>query len=122
LLSIYQRDDLAAAIERCSRYRAFSLTVVERILAAQARPRSSLELLDSEARTYLGRLSDDEPVNAIDHFPLTLQAGRCRDLVTVAQNRPRPFLPGEHAFQLLMADLTPAMPESFGQDLIIAGH
>jgi hypothetical protein len=64
LLSIYQRDDLAAAIERCSRYRAFSLTVVERILAAQARPRSSLELLDSEARTYLGRLSDNEPMPA----------------------------------------------------------
>jgi len=64
LLSVYQRDDLAAAIERCSRYRAFSLTVVERILAAQARPRSSLELLDSEARTYLGRLSDNEPMPA----------------------------------------------------------
>ena len=45
LLSIYHREDLARALERACRYRAFSWSAVERILAAQAKPRSAMEAL-----------------------------------------------------------------------------
>jgi len=62
LLSTYERNDLAAAIERASRYRAFSVTAVERILAAQAQPRSGLDFLDNEAREHLSQLCTDERV------------------------------------------------------------
>src|SRR5206468_9005296 len=41
LLSTYHQPDLRDAIERASRYRAFSLPAVERILAASAAPRST---------------------------------------------------------------------------------
>jgi hypothetical protein len=62
LLWMYERKDLAAAIDRASRYRAFSVTAVERILAAQARPRSGLDFLDHEAREQLGHLCADERI------------------------------------------------------------
>ena len=62
LLSTYRRKDLAAAIERASRYRTFALTAIERILGAQAQPRSGLDFLDTEAREHLGRLCGDERV------------------------------------------------------------
>jgi hypothetical protein len=39
LLATYARADLITALERACRYRAFSLTAVERILAAQAQPK-----------------------------------------------------------------------------------
>jgi hypothetical protein len=41
------------ALERACRYRAFSFVAVERILAAQARPRSEWEVLQAEAREHL---------------------------------------------------------------------
>lgn len=59
LLSSYRRVDLSAAIDRASRYRAFSLSVIERILAAQAQPRSGRDYLDSETRTNLRRIGGD---------------------------------------------------------------
>ena len=42
LLATYHREDLARALQRAVRYRAFSWSAVERILAAQARPRSGV--------------------------------------------------------------------------------
>jgi len=62
LLGSYAREDLAAALERACRYRAFSLTAVERILAAQAQPKSVLETLESETRPRLATLVGDQPV------------------------------------------------------------
>jgi len=53
LLATYRGEDLARALERASRYRAFSFSAVERILAAQARPRSDWEALQAEAREHL---------------------------------------------------------------------
>ena len=61
LLSTYRREDLRAALERANRYRAFSLSVVERILAAQAMPRSGLDALDAETRAHLRQIGG-EPV------------------------------------------------------------
>jgi transposase len=62
LLATYAREDLVAALTRACRYRAFSLTAVERILAAQAQPKSVLESLDDEARPRLAALVGDQPV------------------------------------------------------------
>jgi hypothetical protein len=45
LLATYHREDLVRALQRATRYRAFSWSAVERILAAQARPRSVRESL-----------------------------------------------------------------------------
>jgi hypothetical protein len=53
LLGTYRREDLMKALERACRYRAFSFSAVERILAAQARPRSNWEALQEEAREHL---------------------------------------------------------------------
>ena len=53
LLAIYRREDLMKALERAGRYRAFSFAAVERILAAQARPRSEWEAMQEEAREHL---------------------------------------------------------------------
>jgi transposase len=62
LLATYAREDLVAALARACRYRAFSLTAVERILAAQAQPKSVLDSLEAEARPHLAALVGDQPV------------------------------------------------------------
>lgn len=53
LLGTYHREDLERALERAARYRAYSWSAVERILAAEARPRSGWESLQAEAREQL---------------------------------------------------------------------
>ena len=45
LLGTYARADVIVALERAVRYGAYSLAAVERILAAQARPRPLLDAL-----------------------------------------------------------------------------
>jgi transposase len=62
LLAMYRRDDLAAALERARRYRAYSLSAVERILATQAEPRSTVEALQEEARDHLSDILRECPV------------------------------------------------------------
>lgn len=59
LISMYHGDDVKAAFERAVRYRAFSWNSLERILAAQARPRPPLELLGEQ---YRPSICDDLPV------------------------------------------------------------
>jgi transposase len=73
LLATYARADLVAALERACRYRAFSLTAVERILAAQAQPKAPLLALAEEATASLKDLIDREPVpprSTADYAPL----------------------------------------------------
>jgi len=62
LLGTYARDDLLAALERAVRFRAFSLSAVERILAVQARPKTPLASLNEEERRHLEPLLFDLPV------------------------------------------------------------
>jgi transposase len=62
LLATYRRQDLRAALERANRYRAFSLSAVERILAASAEPRTALESVDEAARQHLDHLLRENPV------------------------------------------------------------
>lgn len=64
LLATYAREDLVLALERACRYRAFSLTAVERILSAQAQPKSALDVLQAEAQPRLAALVGDAPVPA----------------------------------------------------------
>jgi transposase len=56
LLTVYRREDLTRALERAVRYRAFSWSAVERIVAAQARPRSGMEALAIEAQEHLDQI------------------------------------------------------------------
>ena len=56
LLSIYRKSDVASALERAARYRAFSLAAVGRILTAQAVPKPPIESLADEAREHLNDL------------------------------------------------------------------
>jgi hypothetical protein len=64
LLATYHREDLARALERAVRYRAFSWSAVERILAAQARPRSVQEALVTEAQEQLAETLRQAPLSA----------------------------------------------------------
>ena len=63
LLGSYRHDDVRAALERAARYGAYSHAAVERILAAQARPKSVLETLAEEELPSLPALAADEPVS-----------------------------------------------------------
>jgi transposase len=62
LLGSYSRADLIAALERAVRYGAYSHAAVERILSAQARPKSTLETLAEAERRLLPPWLDEEPV------------------------------------------------------------
>ncbi|MGH7171154.1 MAG: IS21 family transposase [Gemmataceae bacterium] len=59
LVAAYYGDDVRAAFERAVRYRACAFNSLERILAAQARPRPPLELLNEQFRPSI---CDDPPV------------------------------------------------------------
>jgi transposase len=62
LLATYARTDLVAALDRACRYRAFSLTTVERILTAQAEPKAPLLALAEEATASLTGVIGADPV------------------------------------------------------------
>jgi hypothetical protein len=61
---VYRREDLVRALERAVRYRAFSWSAVERILAAQAKPRSAMEALTIEAREQLNEILRQIPLDS----------------------------------------------------------
>ncbi len=62
LLSVYRRADVQAALERAVRYGAFSLSAMQRILSASARPKPVLEVLAEEERRRLDPLLRADPV------------------------------------------------------------
>jgi transposase len=62
LLETYRKPDLTAALERAARFGAFSLRSVERILAAQAQPKTPLDTLGDQQQQYLREIMDDRPV------------------------------------------------------------
>jgi transposase len=62
LLVTYRLQDLVAALKRARRYRAYSTSAVERILAAEAQPRTTVELLQEEAREHLSDLLRESPI------------------------------------------------------------
>jgi len=57
----YRREDLLAALERATRFGAFSLGAVERILAVQARPKTSCEHLADQTKDHLRELLGEDP-------------------------------------------------------------
>jgi len=62
LLETYRKPDVTIALERAVRFGAFSLRAVERILAAQAQPKTPLESLGDQQQQHLRKLLDDRPV------------------------------------------------------------
>jgi transposase len=62
LLETYRKADLTSALERAARFGAFSLRSVERILAAQAQPKTPLESLGDQQQQHLREILDDRPV------------------------------------------------------------
>ena len=64
LLGVYARSDVVAALERAVRYGAYSLAAVERILAAQARPRGVLAALAEEEGRRLPPGLHSDPIVA----------------------------------------------------------
>jgi len=62
LLETYRREDLVAALQRAVRFGAFSLRSVERILAAQAQPKTPLEALGDQQQRHLREILQDPPV------------------------------------------------------------
>jgi transposase len=62
LLETYRKTDVAIALERAARFGAFSLRAVERILAAQAQPKTPLESLGDQQQQHLRDILQDRPV------------------------------------------------------------
>ena len=62
LLTVYRRADVQAALERAVRFGAFSLSAMQRILSASARPKPVLEVLAEEERRRLDPLLRADPV------------------------------------------------------------
>ncbi len=62
LLGSYARPDLLAALERAVRFGAYSLNAIERILAAQAQPKSILETLAEQHGQQLPTWLREPPV------------------------------------------------------------
>jgi len=63
LLATYRRVDLIKAIERASRYRAYSFAAVERILSTQAQPKPALETMAEQVRGQIDDRLRDPPVS-----------------------------------------------------------
>lgn len=61
LLGTYRKADVLAALERAVRYGAFSAKAVERILAVQARPKTTLERMTEEESGRWAELLSDDP-------------------------------------------------------------
>jgi hypothetical protein len=62
LLETYRKQDLSCALQRAVQFGAFSLRSVERILAAQAQPRTPLESLGDQQQEHLRDILRDRPV------------------------------------------------------------
>jgi len=62
LLATYARSDLLAALERAARFGAYSLDAVERILAAQAQPKTVLDILADQDQPPLAPHLTANPV------------------------------------------------------------
>ena len=61
LAAAYPRADVLSALERAVRYGAFSLQAIGRILAARGRPKTPLDALADDHRSYIDRLLDGTP-------------------------------------------------------------
>jgi transposase len=73
LLTVYRRADVQAALERAMRFGAFSLSAMQRILSATARPKPVLEVLAEEERRRLdpllrADLVTPRPLSAYQHL------------------------------------------------------
>jgi transposase len=61
LTALYPRQDVLSALERAVRFGAFSLAAVQRILEARSQPKSPLDTLADDHRSYLDGLLENNP-------------------------------------------------------------
>jgi hypothetical protein len=61
LTAAYSRQDNLSALERAVRFGAFSPAAVQRILEARSQPKTPLDALADEHRSYLDELLDNNP-------------------------------------------------------------
>jgi transposase len=62
LMAVYPRSDVLVALERAVRYGAFSFDAIRRILAARSRPKTPLDALADDHRSYLDNLLERDPM------------------------------------------------------------
>jgi len=85
LLATYRREDVTAALQRAVRYGAFSLNALERILAVQARPKTTLQHLTEQGAKQLDdtlREPAAPPRPASDYQQLLFPETNCHDQQT----------------------------------------
>lgn len=63
LLETYRKQDLISALQRAVQFGAFSLRSIQRILAAQAQPKTPLESMGDQQQEHLRDLFGDRPVS-----------------------------------------------------------
>jgi hypothetical protein len=63
LTAAYSRQDILSALERAVRFGAFSPAAVQRILEARSQPKTPLDALADEHRSYLDELLDNNPAS-----------------------------------------------------------
>jgi transposase len=70
LTAAYPRQDVLSALDRAARYGAFSLAAVQRILAARSQPKTPLDALADDHRSYLDGLleSDSTPLRPTSDY------------------------------------------------------
>jgi hypothetical protein len=61
LTAVYPRQDVLSALERAVRFGAFSLAAVQRILEARSQPKTPLDALADDHRSYLDKLLEINP-------------------------------------------------------------
>ncbi len=92
LLTSYNREDLAAALKRALRYRAFGLSYIERILVAQARPRPVSDTLAEQVRASVSTSLDAdaiEPRSGDDYQHLLGEEDDDGDTSTQTEDHPQ---------------------------------
>ena len=94
-MAAYPRQDVLAALERAVQYGAFSLAAIQRILAARSQPKTPLDALADDHRTYLESLSGGEPTppRPTSDYQALLGEGAHDAEATDPRSQPAPNLP-----------------------------
>ena len=75
-MAAYPRGDVIAALERAVQYGAFSPRAIQRILAARGRPKTPLDALADDHRTYLDQPPGTGADTTTTHVRLSSPVGR----------------------------------------------
>ena len=114
LSAAYPRHDVLSALERAVRYGAFSLAAVQRILEARSQPKTPLDALADEHRSYLDSLleSDPAPPRPTSDYQdlLREEPDDGGPIITPVGGQPRKTRPGRPRQELGGACMTTSRP------------